>query len=132
MEYRQVEGVDAYGFPADLVGHPLLLWMGEDYVRYVIEELLQGLRKQDPGTEMLVIQCDEKPQFETWVDKKTETVRGVEVEFKLQVLLQGSSGQYWRLRGNGRFRVDGLDHPGQWQGNTAFDILSSEEVELQT
>jgi hypothetical protein len=132
MEPRQVEGVDAYGFPADLQGYPLLLWMGEDYVRYIIEALLDGLRKQDPGTKMLVIQCDAEPQFSTSVDKKTETVRSVVAEFKLQLLLQGASGQYWRLRGNGRFRVDGLDQPGQWQGNTAFDILSSEEVELQT
>jgi Protein of unknown function (DUF1579) len=52
VEQRQIDGIDVYNFPADLLGHPLLAWMGEDYVRFIAAELLRRFQQQDAGTEM--------------------------------------------------------------------------------
>jgi len=128
MEQRQVEGIDAYGFPADWVGHPLLAWMGDDYVRYVATELLKRFRQQDAGTEMLAIKCEEQPRLLTSADERTGAVRGVVAEFNLQVLLQASNGQCWRLRGDGKFSAASLDQPGRASASLGFDISSTEEA----
>jgi hypothetical protein len=128
MEQRQVEGIDAYDFPADLLGHPLLAWMGGDYVRFIATELLRRFRQQDPGTEMLGIKCEGRPKLLTSAGERTGTVRGVVAEFNLQVLLRSSSGRCWRLRGDGRFSAAGLDRPGQASVSVGFDIRSTEEA----
>ena len=128
MEHRQVDGIDAYNFPSDLLGHPLLVWMGDDYVQFVAAELLARFREQDAGTEMVAIKCEEQPKLLTSVDEQKGTVRGVVAEFNLQVLLLASSGQHWRLRGDGRFTADGLGQPGRASVTVGFEILSTEEV----
>jgi hypothetical protein len=126
MEKRQAEGMDVYNFPTDLLGHPLLAWMGDDYVRFVAVELLRRFRNQDAGTEMLAIKCEELPKLVTSVHERTGAVRGVVVEFNLQVLLQASSGQCWRLRGDAKFSAVGLDQPGRASVSVGFDIRSRE------
>jgi hypothetical protein len=128
VEQRQVEGIDAYNFPADLVGHPLLAWMGDDYVKFVAVELLRRFRQQDGATEMLAIKCEERPKLLTSVDERTGTVQGVVAEFSLQVLLQASSGQCWRLRGDTKFSAVGLDQPERASVDVGFDIRSTEEA----
>ena len=128
MEQRQVDGIDAYGFPSDLLGHPLLAWMGGDYVRFVAAELRRRFQQQDAGSEMVAIKCEERPKLLTSADERTGTVRGVVAEFNLQVLLLASSGQHWRLRGVGRLSVVGLDQPGRPSVSVGFDIRSTEEA----
>lgn len=128
MEQRQVEGIDAYNFPANLLGHPLLAWMGDDYVRFVATALLLRFREQDADTEMLAIKREDRPQFLTCADERTGTARGVVAAFNLQVLLRASNGQCWRLRGDGKFTADRLDRPGQAAVSVEFDIRSSEEA----
>jgi hypothetical protein len=61
MKQRQVEGIDTYNFPMDLLNHPLLVWRGRDYVRFVAVELLSRFRHQDAGIEMLAIKCERQP-----------------------------------------------------------------------
>jgi hypothetical protein len=102
--------------------------MGEDYVRYVAVELLRRFQQQDAGTEMLAIKCEERPRLLTSADERTGTVRRITVELKLQVLLQTSSGQCRRLRGDGKFSAVGLDKPGEASASIAFDIHSTEEA----
>jgi hypothetical protein len=128
MEQRQVDGIDAYNFPADLHGDPLLAWMGDDYVHFVATELLRQFRQQDAGTEMVAIKCEERPRLLTRVEERTGTVRGVVAEFKVQVLLQASSGQCWRLHGDAKFAADGLDQPGRASVAIGFDVRSAEEA----
>src|SRR5580692_7399374 len=100
MVQRQIEGIDTYGFPEDLLEHSLLAYMGDDYIRYITVELLKRFRQQDDNSEMLAIKCEERPQLLTRVDENTGTVQSIVVNFNLQVLLQASDGQYWRLRGD--------------------------------
>jgi hypothetical protein len=128
MEQRQVDGIDAYNFPTDLYGHPLLAWMGDDYAQYVAAELLRRFRQQDAGTEMVAIKCEERPQLLTSVDERTGTVRGVVAMFNLQVLLLASSGQHWCLYGDGRFTAIGLDQPGQASITMGFEVRSTNVV----
>lgn len=128
MVQRQVDGIDAYNFPDELIGHPLLEWMGTDYVQFVVAELLRRFRQQDAGTEMVAINCEEPPKLLTSADESSGTVRGVVVEFSLQVLLLASSGQHWRLRGNGRFSAAGLDQPRRASVSVGFEVRSTEEV----
>jgi hypothetical protein len=125
---RLVDGIDVYDFPEDLLGHPLLAWMGDDYVRFVADELLRRFRQQDAGTEMVAIKCEERPELLTTADDRSGVVSSVEAVFRLQVLLLASSGQHWRLRGDGRFSATGLDQPGRASVSVGFEIRSSEEV----
>ncbi len=128
MEHRQVEGIDAHNFPTNLLGHPLLAWMGDDYVQYIVTELLLRFQKQDPGTEMLGMKCEKAPQLLTSVHEPTGTVREVVAKFSLQILLQASDGRCWRLRGEAKFCAVGLDQPGSASTSVDFKIDSSEEV----
>jgi hypothetical protein len=128
MEQRQIDGIDAYNFPTDFIGHPLLTWMGDDYVRFIAAELLRRFRQQDDGTEMLAIKCEERPKLLTSADERTGTVRGVVAEFNLQVLLRASNSQCWRMRGDGKFSAVGLDQPGRASVSVGFDIRSTEEA----
>ena len=128
MELRQVEGIDVYNFPTDLHGHPLLGWMGDDYVRFVAAELLRRFRQQDVGSEMVAVKCEERPKFLTSADERTGAVLGVVAEFNLQVLLLASSGQHWRLRGDCKFSVVGLNQPRPASVSVEFDIRSTEEA----
>ncbi len=127
MDLRQVEGIDAYNFPADLLGHPLLVWMGSDYVQYIAAELLKRFQEQDPGTEMLAIKCEQRPDLTTTTTQGQVT--GVVAEFKLQILLQASDKRCWRLRGDGRFCVANLHETTKTSTEIEFDIHSSEEAE---
>jgi hypothetical protein len=128
MEQRQIEGIDTYNFPADLHGFPLLAWMGDDYVRFVTIEMLRRFRQQDASTEMLAIKCEERPKLLTNADKRTGAVQGVVAEFNLQVLLQASNGQCWRLRGDAKFSALGLDQPERTSVSVEFDLRSTEEA----
>ena len=58
VEQRQVDGIEAYNFPDDMLGHPQLAWMGDDYVRFVATELLRRFQQQDAGTELVAIKCE--------------------------------------------------------------------------
>jgi len=102
--------------------------MGDDYVRFVATALLKRFRQQDAGTEMVAIKCEERPKLLTTADGQTGAVSGVVAVFNLQVLLLASSGQHWRLRGDGRFSVSGLDQPGHASITVGFGIHSTEEV----
>jgi len=128
MEQRQVEGIDTYDFPADLLRHPQLAWMGDDYVRFVAAELLRRFCQQDAGTKMLAIKCEARPKLLSSADERTGTVRSVVAEFNLQVLVRASNGQCWRLRGDGRFSAEALDQPGRASVTVGFDIRSTEEA----
>lgn len=128
MEQRQVDGIDTYNFPTDLFGHPLLAWMGDDYVRFVASELLRRFRQQDAGCEMVAIKSEERPRLRTIADERTGTVQSVTAEFNLQVLLLASSGEHWRLRGDGRFTATGLDQAERAPVTVGFDVQSAEEV----
>lgn len=127
MKLRRVEGIDTYNFPEDLLRHPMLKWMGGDYVRFVAVELLRRFRQKDAGAEILSIECEGQPKILPNLDRRTGTVRGVLAEFNLQVLLESSRGKCRRLHGNGKFSVTGLDEPGWESISVGFDIRSSEE-----
>ena len=123
-----MEGIDAYGFPEELDGHSLLAWMGDDYVQYIAEELLERFQEQDAGTEMLAIKCEDLPRILTSLNEQTNAVRAVVAKFNLQVLLKASNGQHWRLRGDGIFRAAGLDEPGLPSTRVEFDVRLAEEA----
>jgi hypothetical protein len=128
VEQRQVDGIDTYGFPRELLGHPQLVWMGEDYVQFIAAELLVGFRKNDPATEMLAMHCEQQPELSIRADERTGTAIGADATFSMQVLLQSSNGQCWRLRGDARFTADGLNQRDAAQVAVAFVIRSSEAV----
>lgn len=64
----------------------------------------------------------------TTADDRSGAVSGVIAVFSLQVLLLASSGQHWRLRGDGRFSASGLDQPGRATVAVGLEIRSTEEV----
>ncbi|MEO7036666.1 MAG: hypothetical protein ABI548_22150 [Polyangiaceae bacterium] len=118
MEYRQVDGVDIYDFPTELVEHPLLAWMGDDYVQYVIKKLLGKFQQQDAGTVMLAIKCEQKPDLQTSLKEAAGTVTHVVLTLFLQILLETANGARWRLKGIGVFTPTSV----------SFALNSSERV----
>ena len=128
MEHRQVDGIDAYGFPSDLRGNPLLGWMGDDYVRFIAIELLERFQSQDPETEMLAIKCESQPDVASGIEDGTGVVRRVTVKTELQVLLRSKSTVCWRLRGVGPFEAQGLHTPSHTAVTVGFEIQSTEQV----
>ena len=128
MEFRRVEGIDTYHFPPDLIGHPLLAWMGEDYVVYMALRLLERFREQDSGTEMLGIKCEGWPALSTRVSETTGEVVGMVAEVNLQILLRDSRKRPWRLRGLGRFTADNLEQGEGKATSVGFDVKSTEEA----
>jgi hypothetical protein len=130
MDHYQIDGIDAYGFPGDLRGHPLLSWMGEDYVRHLALELVARFRQQDSGTSMLSIQCDRAPSLQSTVDERTGTVQGVDLSVGLTIVLRDSNGGSWKLSGDATSRATGLG-TGILSTTIGFDIRSTEPVRAQ-
>ncbi len=93
----------AHGFPRDLDGHPLLAWMGEDWVRHVALALLTELRKQDPGTTMSAINCGEPPQLESRVRPESGAVTAVSLRLRIELLVGDASGREHLLQGVATF-----------------------------
>lgn len=125
MTHRQIDGIDAYNFPEELDGHPLLRWMGDDYARFIAVELLARFREQDAGTDMLAMKCEGRPEMTTRVDDGTGSVVAVDVRVPLQILLRDTNNACWRLRGLGEFVSDNR-HPTV---RVAFEIESSERAD---
>ena len=123
-----MQEIDAYGFPDDLMEHPMLAWMGQDYVGYVAVELLKRFQEQSLATEMLAIKCEERPRLLTKVDDSTGVVLSVEAAFDLQILLRTLAGSCWRLRGDAKFTAISSDQPTKISKEITFDIRSNEEV----
>jgi len=126
VTHRQVDGIDTYNFPDDLIGHPLLAWMGDDYAQYIAVELISRFRQQDGTTEMLALKCESRPELSTSVQDGTGTVIAVWVKVPLQLLLQDKDKDCWRLRGIGEFVADQLHLPNARTVRIGFDIESSE------
>ncbi|MGH2950092.1 MAG: hypothetical protein ACRDPC_28150 [Solirubrobacteraceae bacterium] len=91
----------AYGFPRDLDGHPLLAWMGEDWVSFVARELLAELRMQDAGTEMVGLACTGEPELATRVAGTAMTA--VSLRIPLQLRLRDGARAERVIEGTGAF-----------------------------
>jgi hypothetical protein len=128
VTHRLVDGIDAYNFPADLTGHPLLAWIGDDYVQYIARELLARFRQQDAHTELLALKCESLPEVSTRLQDGTGTVSGVTMKVPLQLLLQDKNNDCWRLRGVGEFVADQLHLPSAHTVRVGFEIESAEPV----
>src|SRR4051812_19441550 len=108
MSSPQIAEIELYDFPESLVGHPLLEWMGADYVQFIATELLLRFRDQNPGTLMLAMKCESHPDISTQVEEVTGTAREVAVRAALQITLQDKDGDRWRLQGTGTFTATRL------------------------
>jgi hypothetical protein len=85
------------GFPAS--GRlPQLRWLGPDYVSVLIHDLVRGLLRQDPGTQVMGVRCEGEPALRTSADP-AGTIRGQDAAFALQVFVRDGGGRLWRLRG---------------------------------
>jgi hypothetical protein len=88
---------DAYNFPDDEDTQRLLSWMGDDFVSSVGSSVFKGLRRQDPGCELIAIKCEAPPEIKPYVLPGSGNLSSMEVTFKLQVALRASNGQVWRM-----------------------------------
>lgn len=128
MNGRRIDGVEALEFPSDLDRHPLLAWMGDDWVRFVTLALLAQFRKQDPGTELVTIECEGAPDLETGAQAASGAVTAVQLRLPLQLLLRDSSRTEWRLRGVGGFAGQGLDGREPPRNSVSFELESTQRA----
>ena len=128
MSPQEAGDIQVYGFGTELDGHPLLGWMGDDWVRFVALELLGQFRKQDAGTELLAVKCEAAPELQTRVQEGSNAVTEVELRLALQVLLRDSSGSSWRLRGVAEFTGRGLAGEQPASHTASFEIATTERA----
>jgi hypothetical protein len=103
--------IDIYGFPDDEDTAQMLWWMGEDYVRFVVDSLCEGLLNQDASSDVIAIKCQERPQFLTAVQGSTGTVTRMSAIFRLQVLVRDGDESDWRLYVIAHFLANNLEEP---------------------
>ncbi len=100
---------DTYDFPTDENVATMLFWLGDDYLATLLDDLQAGFRKQDPGSELLAVRCQERPRFLTAVRKGTDEITGMMVTFPLQILVRDGAGYAWRLFATMRYEGEALD-----------------------
>ena len=126
---QQTEMVDIYDFPADLINYPPRCLDGGQlyslHCRGIIAPFsTTGCRGEVAGHEMRVaaeicVACQQADRC---------TITKVVVDFDLQLLLKGSDGKSWRLRGVSRFAAHALDQTQYPPIQVAFEMSSKEEV----
>ena len=127
MTHRQVDGIDLFNFPDDFRGEPLLAWMGDDYAKFIANELLERFRKQDDQTQMLGVKCESRPEIVTRVHEVTGKVSRVSLTARLQLLMRDRNDNYWRLRGIAELATASLG-TNDGSSTVGFEIESSEAV----
>jgi hypothetical protein len=127
-ECIQVNGIDTYGFPTELYTHPLLSWMGENYVDYVAQALIEQLRKQDAGTRLIAMKCEKPPELTTSLRGSAGHTNRVSLHIALQLLVQDTQATYWRLRGIAGFEYIDADDRAQQSVSVFFDLQNTEEA----
>lgn len=90
-------GLELVGFPP-CERLPQLRWIGPNYAAVLVHDLTSGLLRQDPGTQVMGVRCDEEPVVHTSADV-AGVIRGQDVSFALQVFVRDGCGRLWRLRG---------------------------------
>jgi hypothetical protein len=125
------ENIEIDGFPQDEDTTRMLYWMGNDYVSYILNELFDGLRKQDLGTRLLAVKCEGQPDFlSAWKKHPTKDdvrlVSRMEVTFDLQLLVEDSRQMRWRLYVKVVYRAENLDMPESSKVRGSFNIIKAE------
>jgi hypothetical protein len=77
---------------------PQLRWIGPNYVAVLVHDLTRGLLRQDPGTQIMGVRCEDEPILRKSVDP-VGVIRGQDATFALQVFVRDGGGRLWRLRG---------------------------------
>ena len=108
---RDVHDIDTYGFPDDEDTAQMLWWMGEDYVRYVVESLREGLVTQEAASDIVAIKCEGRPQFLPAVEGSTGTVTRMSAIFRLQALVRDGEQGDWRLFITAHYLANHLEQP---------------------
>ena len=121
-------GVDTYHFPIDLVGQPHLQWMGSNYVETIVNKVSAGLIKQEPGTQVIAMQCLQAPELSTRVNGRDDSIIEMTVKIPIQVLLKNSQSAHWRLNGQAIFQQP-FNNGEAESGKFTFDIQQAEEVQ---
>jgi hypothetical protein len=99
MATEQIDGVSIYNFPRDRETVGRLSWMGNDYVRYLVEGLVDGFGEEAPGAKVVVIECEELPEFISRAAQRSNNSGLVAAVFKLSLTLRDRDGVFWQLRG---------------------------------
>jgi hypothetical protein len=77
---------------------PQLRWIGANYAAILVQDKTRGLLRQDPGTQIMGVRCDDEPILRTSIDH-AGVIRGQDATFALQVFVCDGGGRLWRLRG---------------------------------
>jgi hypothetical protein len=106
---QSARDLELLGFPPS-ERLPQLRWIGPDYAAVLVHDLARGLLRQDPGTQIMGVRCDNEPTLRTSVDL-AGVVIGQDATFALQVFVRDGGGRLWRLRGRWTYVGRGLGTP---------------------
>ena len=99
MATEEIDGVSIYNFPRDRETVGQLSWMGSDYVRYIVEGLVDGFGEEAPGAKVVVIECEAVPEL---VNRNAARSKNADLRaaiFRLALTLRDQEGVFWQLRG---------------------------------
>ena len=109
----------------------MLYWMGDDYVKTLVNQLRDGLLRQDAGTRLLSVHCAGEPDFETAFRPKsgtesTDIATRMNAAFPVEAVVMDSQLRRWRLFISAEYHAASLDVPGSVQVKTDFNITRTE------
>ena len=109
----------------------MLYWMGSDYVEALVNELREGLLKQDASSKLISVHCADEPSFETAFKIKEGTestgiATRMNATFPVEVVVVDSKQRQWRLFISAEYHATGLDVPASLQVKADFNLSRSE------
>ena len=121
----------ASGFPQNEDVVRMLYWMGDDYVDTLVNELRDGLLKQDAGSRLISVHCVGEPDFETAFKLKAGTedtgvATRMKAVFPVEAVAIDSKLRRWRLFISAEYHAASLDVPGSMQVIADFNITRTE------
>ncbi len=94
---RNADYPELYGFPQDTTTTAMLYWMGEDYVDFIVQGLIESLSRQDPDMRLLALECLRGPDFRSAVQQHSGLITEQTVSFRIRVLAHDSIQQLWQM-----------------------------------
>ncbi|WP_338768680.1 hypothetical protein [Massilia sp. METH4] len=123
------ERIEVLGFEAADDSVHMLAWLrkGKDFRQFVVNDIETELYAQDANSQLLSVNCKEKPTFDTKVKTDQQAKTGVVTQFRaafpVSVRVRSGNGAVWRLEVEHSYQAINLDVPDKFQLRLDFTIV---------
>lgn len=122
--------VEVSGFEhADDSAH-MIEWLGKgkDFRLFITSDVEAELYAQDPGSQLLSINCTAKPEYQTKLLRQSDRGQGIlsefSVTFSIMLRVMAANGVVWSLGVRHNYHASNLEVPGNHKLQLNFTIVS--------